>query len=133
NSRRVSIDCVDSYADGTPCVRIPAGKTKRERLVPLNEEAAASIRVLQADRKAERGFRDTQTGMVTRYLFVRHGKLISLQYLFDSALQTVCTAAGLTTADGKPTVSAHRFRHTVGTQLAERGATLRPIMNALGH
>ena len=131
--RRLALDCLDSYADGTPRLRIPAGKTKRERIVPLNEEAAAAIRALQADRKAERGFRDTQTGMVTRYLFVRHGQLISLQYLFDSSLQTVCTAAGLTTADGKPTISAHRFRHTVGTQLAERGAKLRTIMNMLGH
>ena len=131
--RRLALDCLDSYADGTPRLRIPAGKTKRERIVPLNEEAAAAIRALQADRKAERGFRDTQTGMVTRYLFVRHGQLISLQYLFDSSLQRVCTAAGLTTADGKPTISAHRFRHTVGTQLAERGAKLRTIMNMLGH
>jgi hypothetical protein len=131
--RRLSMDCLDRYADGTARLRIPAGKTKRERIVPLNEEAAAAIRVLQAERKAERGFRDTQTGMVTRYLFVRYGKLISLQYLFDSSLQTVCRAAGLTTADGKPTISAHRFRHTVGTQLAERGAKLRTIMNVLGH
>ncbi len=131
--RRLSVDCLDSYADGTPRLRIPAGKTKRERIVPLNEAAAAAIRVLQAHRKGERGFRDTRTGMVTRYLFVRHGKLISLQYLFDSALQTVCRATGLTTADGKPTISAHRFRHTVGTQLAERGAKLRTIMNVLGH
>lgn len=131
--RRLAVDCLDRYADGTPRLRIPAGKTKRERIIPLNEEAAAAIRVLQAGRKAERGFLDTQTGRVTRYLFVRHGQVISLQYLFDSALQTVCTAAGLTTADGKPTISAHRFRHTVGTQLAERGAKLRTIMNVLGH
>ncbi|MGR6924340.1 tyrosine-type recombinase/integrase [[Actinomadura] parvosata] len=31
------------------------------------------------------------------------------------------------------TVSAHRFRHTVGTQLAERGAKLHTIMKVLGH
>src|SRR4029077_2453455 len=30
-------------------------------------------------------------------------------------------------------VSAHRFRHTVGTQLAERGARLHTIMSILGH
>jgi hypothetical protein len=30
-------------------------------------------------------------------------------------------------------VSAHRFRHTVGTQLAERGAKLHTIMKVLGH
>ena len=45
--RRLALDCLDSYADGTPRLRIPAGKTKRERIVPLNEEAAAAIRVLQ--------------------------------------------------------------------------------------
>jgi hypothetical protein len=34
---------------------------------------------------------------------------------------------------GRPTVTAHRFRHTVGTQLAERGARLHTIMKVLGH
>ena len=36
-------------------------------------------------------------------------------------------------ADGRATVTAHRFRHTVGTQLAERGAKLHTIMSVLGH
>jgi len=30
-------------------------------------------------------------------------------------------------------ITAHRFRHTVGTQLAERGAKLHTIMKVLGH
>jgi Phage integrase family len=33
----------------------------------------------------------------------------------------------------EPTITAHRFRHTVGTQLAERGARLQTIMSVLGH
>lgn len=36
-------------------------------------------------------------------------------------------------SSGKPTITAHRFRHTVGTQLAERGAKLHTIMKVLGH
>ena len=44
-----------------------------------------------------------------------------------------CSAAGLVDAAGRPTVTAYRFRHTVGTQLAERGAKLRTIMSVLGH
>ncbi len=39
----------------------------------------------------------------------------------------------LVTPDGRPTVTAHRFRHTVGTQLAEKGARLHTIMQVLGH
>lgn len=59
--------------------------------------------------------------------------MLSLTYLFDDPLDQACTAAGLVTPDGRRTVSAHRFRHTVGTQLAERGARLHTIMSVLGH
>jgi len=131
--RRLEMDCLDSYPDGTPRLRIPAGKTKKERMIPLNEEAAESIRELQSRRRAQRGFRDSHTGALTHYLFVNHGKRLSSFYLFSSSLRQACQAAGLVTADGKPTISPHRFRHTVGTQLAEKGAKLHTIMKILGH
>jgi integrase len=132
--RRLSIDCLDAYPDGTPRLRIPAGKTKRERLIPLHEEAAAAIREIQALRcQQDRGLRDDQTGVLTRYLFLHLGRVFSLYYLFDRPMQTVCEAAGLLDGQGKPTISAHRLRHTVGTQLAERGAKLHTIMKVLGH
>jgi len=102
-------------------------------MIPLNEEAAKAICSLQKRRKGERGLRDEQTGLITRYLFVNRGKLLSEQYLFEYPLRVVCQAAGQVTAEGKPTVSAHRFRHTVGTQLTNRGAKLRTVMNVLGH
>jgi len=131
--RRLTVDCLDAYPDGTPRLRIPAGKTKQERLIPLNNEAAEAIRVLQVQRKGERGFRDDQTGLETHYLFLQRGKLLSANYLFDAPLTQACQAAGLVTAGGKRAVTPHRFRHTVGTQLAEKGATLHTIMKVLGH
>ena len=131
--QRLSVDCLDSYPDGTPRLRIPAGKTKRERIVPLNEEAASAIRLLQTRRKAQRGLRDRQTGVETHYLFMHHGRLISTKYLFEDALTKVCQASGLTTADNKRRITAHRFRHTVGTVLAQKGARLRTIQKILGH
>lgn len=130
---RLSLDCLDSYPDGTPRLRLPTGKTYQERMVPIHREAAEAIRVLQAQRKGERGLRDPKTGVMTRYLFMQHGKVLSASYLFTSALQTTCSEAGLLTAEGKPTVTAHRFRHTVGTQLARRQARMRTIMTILGH
>jgi len=131
--RRLSVDCLDQYPDGTARLRIPAGKTKKERLVPVNDEAAEAIRVVQMVRTGERGFRDSYTGVVTHYLFMNHGKLLSANYLFDAPLTRTCQAAGLTTADGKRLIHPHRFRPTVGTQLAEKGAKLRTIMSVLGH
>jgi hypothetical protein len=81
---------------------------------------------------------DERTGEQVRYLFVDHGVLLSASYLFEYPLQAVSKAAGLTGPTGwrgrqRGTVSAHRFRHTVGTQLAERGAKLHTIMKVLGH
>ncbi len=130
---RLQLDCLDAYPDGTARLRIPAGKTKRERMVPLNEEAAGVIRDLQAIRSPDRDFRDDITGVVTRYLFVNHGQRLSVAYLFDHPLLIACREAGLVDSAGRPTVTAHRFRHTVGTQLAERGAKLHTIMQVLGH
>ena len=131
--RRLSVDCLDDYPDGTPRLHIPTGKTYQERMIPIHEEAAAAIRALQALRKGERGFSDPKTGVVTRYLFVHQGMLLSATYLFEEALKKACTVAGLVTTAGKSTITAHRFRHTVGTQLARRGARLRTIQKILGH
>lgn len=133
--RRLAIDCLDRYPDGTARLRIPAGKTGRERMVPLHEEAAGALRTVIALRAGgvERALVDERTGAPVRFLFVMYGKLLSDFYLFETALQKACTAAGLMDAAGRGTVSAHRFRHTVGTQLAERGAKLHTIMSVLGH
>jgi hypothetical protein len=77
--------------------------------------------------------RDQTTGELVKYVFVRQGKLVSASTLFDDAFRTVCAAAGLVDPQGQPTVSAHRLRHTIGTQLAEGGARLQTIMAVLGH
>ena len=132
---RLSIDCLDRYPDGTARLRIPAGKTMRERMVPLHEEAAEALRAVMAMRSGgpERPLVDTRTGTTVQYLFLRRGKPMSMNYLFDYPLRAACKAAGLVDAAGRATVTAHRFRHTVGTQLAERGAKLHTIMSVLGH
>jgi integrase len=38
--RSLDLDCLDAYPEGTPRLRIPVGKGRTERLVPLHEEAA---------------------------------------------------------------------------------------------
>jgi integrase len=131
--RHLAVDCLDGYPDGTARLHIPAGKTYKERLVPLHEEAAEAIRDLQRRKTGARGLRNEQTGQEVRYLFMSRGKLLSEDYLFADSLQTVCQMTGITASDGKALVTPHRFRHTLGTQLTNRGARLNTVMKVLGH
>ncbi len=138
--RRLPLDCLDHYPDGTARLRLSGRKTYKERVVPLHQDAAAALQQVIEQRKdaPERSFTDEQTGEEIHYLFMSHGKLLSTHYLFDSPIQQACKTVGLVRPGGRDgtergTVTAHRFRHTVGTQLAERGAKLHTIMKILGH
>jgi len=134
--RRLEADCLDAYPDGTPRLRIPAGKTYAERMVPIAPEAADAIREIQAQRTIDRdrGMTDRVTRTQVRYLFIDRGRLRSAAYLYDEPLQQICQAIGLAPASGGGNaVTAHRFRHTVGTQLANKHARIGTIMAILGH
>jgi integrase len=130
---RLELDCLDTYLDGTPRLRIPVGKTGSERLIPLHPEAAEAIKGLQAIIPPSRGFKDEYSAKETQRLFVRLGRRLSATYLFEESLQLACTNARLVDDAGKGTITAHRFRHTVGTELVEGGARLHTVMKMLGH
>lgn len=133
--QRLELDCLDTYPEGHPRLRIPAGKTYTERSVPLHPEAANALReCIEATRaRNQHPLVDEVTRKPAYYVFQLRGKLMSTYRLFDAALQSACEHAGLLRPDGSRAVTSHRFRHTVGTQLAEEGARLQTIMAILGH
>src|SRR6218665_4085655 len=61
------------------------------------------------------------------------GRCLSSDFLFEDALSTACQAAGLVDNEGRQKYSAHRFRHTIGTELIEGGARVHTVMKMLGH
>ncbi len=133
--RRLASDCLDTYLDGHPRLRIPVGKGHTERSIPLHPQAAGALEPLiqRARQHAARESFDPSAGRAVQYVFARRGKQLSSAFLFEHSLKAACTVAGLVDAQGRATISAHRFRHTIGTQLAEGGARLQTIMAVLGH
>ncbi|MFI9604019.1 tyrosine-type recombinase/integrase [Streptomyces sp. NPDC052043] len=129
------MDCLDAYLDGYPRLRIPVGKTYTERMVPLHPQAADALRdLIDAAKAANAAARhDAWAQRPVRYVFMRRGKPMGRHFLFEDALEIACRKAGLVDGDGNLTVTAHRFRHTVGTQLADGGAQIQTIMAVLGH
>ncbi len=133
--RRLAVDCLDTYPDGHPRLRIPVGKGYTERSIPLHPQAAEALQPLIDAAREQRGRSrwDPSAGREVQHIFVVRGKLLSKSLLFDMALAEACSAAGLVDSAGKATITAHRFRHTIGTQLAEGGARIQTIMAVLGH
>ncbi len=133
--RRLAVDCLDTYPDGHPRLRIPVGKGHSERSIPLHPQAAEVLQPLIDIAREQHGCSrwDASAGREVQHIFVVRGKLLSKALLFDLALAEACTAAGLVDSAGRSSITAHRFRRTIGTQLAEGGARIQTIMAVLGH
>jgi integrase len=112
---RLSVDCLDAYPDSTARLRIPAGKTLKERVVPLHEQAAEALRAIIALRSGgpERPLLDERTGTRVRYLFLRHGRPMSAFYLFEYSLRDACKAR-------RRVIVRHRDDHPRGARSKSR-------------
>lgn len=133
--RKLHLDCLDTCPNGTPRLRLAAGKALKERTVPLHHEAADAIRELIKLRtdQPDRGILDPDLGQSVRYLFLRNGTLAGADYLFADPLAQIWAELAILNGQRKPAIHAHRFRHTLGTQLTEKGARMQTIMKVLGH
>jgi integrase/recombinase XerC len=107
------------------------GKGKKERLVPLGDEAAAALQIFLPSRAAKM----TSAG---KGILLQDGPLLTnLRMLGDCRLTTrsvgrivkaIAQSRGLA-ADVHP----HTLRHAFGTHMLEEGADLRAIQEMLGH
>ena len=98
------------------------GKGNKERLVPLNEMAAESLKSY-LDRRPEPA--DSESDDIV--FLNRFGKTLSRQSMF----KMIKTQALL--ADIRKEISPHTFRHSFATHLVEHGADLRVVQEMLGH
>jgi integrase/recombinase XerD len=99
------------------------GKGRKERLVPIGDQASRWIRTYQADAR-----RELLNGRASPRLFLnaRGGPLSRVG--FWKILKQHARRANL-----PRTVSPHVLRHSFATHLLERGADLRAIQLMLGH
>ena len=117
---------------GWPCLRFEATKVRAEQLVPLSARAAAAIRA-QQDHVRQRwpggspwlfpGIAGNDDG----------GKPYSHR-TFGQQLERWQQDIDLHDEAGQPvTVTAHQFRHTLGTRLINNGVPQHVVQKLLGH
>ncbi len=107
------------------------GKGKKERLVPLGDEAAGALRVFLP-------LREAKLAAAGKGKLIHDGPLVTnLRMRGDCRLTTrsvgrivkaIALSRGLA-ADVHP----HTLRHAFGTHMLEEGADLRAIQEMLGH
>lgn len=122
NSELVGIDLTDvRWSNEAILVR---GKGKKERYVPLGENAAAALRTYLPQREA---VLLGQKKKIPALLVSRRGTRLTTRSV-GRIVKQVAVARGLPSD-----VHPHTLRHAFGTHMLEEGADLRAIQELLGH
>jgi integrase/recombinase XerC len=129
NSELVSIDLEDiQWQNEAILVR---GKARKERYVPLGDEAAIALRAYLPQREAKLRAAGKggliEDGPLLTNLRMRGGCRLTTRSV-GRIVKAIAQSRGLT-ADVHP----HTLRHAFGTHMLEDGADLRAIQEMLGH
>ncbi len=129
NSELVGINPEDvRWRDEVVLVR---GKGRKERQVPLGDEAATAVRAYLPEREA-RMMAAGKGGMVPTGPLLVNARMRGSCRLTTRSVGRIVKAIGLSrglAADVHP----HTLRHAFGTHMLEEGADLRAIQEMLGH
>jgi len=117
---------------GWPCLRYYNSKVRTEALVPLSERAATTIVAQQAHVRSR--FPAGSTLLFPRQRANTDGTRPYVPSTLQQRLRRWSIEVDLRDeAGGAVTVTAHRFRHTVGTRMINQGVPAHIVQRYLGH
>jgi integrase len=129
----LELGAVVDYGAAGSWLRVPLGKLKTERSVPLDETTLAALDAWTTVRGRQRALPNPTTGKPTDFLFIEQGHRIG-PWRIRSGLESAAEQAGLLAPPGSPArITPHRLRHTYATMLANAGMSLQALMALLGH
>lgn len=129
----LELDAVVDYGPAGTWLRVPLGKLKTERSVPIDETTVAALDDWIAIRGRQRALPHPDTGKPTDFLFIEQGHRLR-PWRIRSGLDRAAEQAGLLAPPGSPArITPHRLRHTYATMLANAGMSLQALMALLGH
>ncbi|MHA7268733.1 tyrosine-type recombinase/integrase [Arthrobacter sp. HLT1-20] len=122
----LELDCVHQIAGNGAWLKVPLGKMKTERMVPLDDDSLALLDRITSARSPGQAITHPVTGKPVQFLFTHYGKRLHVNGL-RSELDRAAASAGL------GHVTTHQLRHTYATALINAGVTLQALMSLLGH
>lgn len=114
---------------------IPVHKTGRAFTKPVDPVVGEAIAAWEAVRPAQPNLIDPKTGEEVQFLFCYRAKRLSKTYLNHTLIPTLCGRAGIPRADARGSISSHRARSTIASQLfnAREPMSLFELQAWLGH
>jgi hypothetical protein len=114
---------------------IPVHKTGRAFTKPVDPLVGEAIAAWEAVRPTQPDLVDPKTGERVQFLFCCRAKRLSKTYLNHTLIPALCQRAGIPQRDTRGSISSHRARSTIASQLfnAREPMTLFELQAWLGH
>ncbi len=114
---------------------IPVHKTGRAFTKPVDPLVGEAIAAWETVRPAQPDLADPKTGERVQFLFCCRAKRLSKTYLNHTLIPALCQRAGIPRTDARGSISSHRARSTIASQLfnAREPMTLFELQAWLGH
>lgn len=122
----LELDCVHEVPGQGAWLKVPLGKLKTERMVPLDDETLAIVDRIAAARSPGRPLPHPRDGRPVDFLLTHHGRRLT-PYALRGTLARAANTAGV------DPVTPHQLRHTYATALINAGVSLQALMALLGH
>jgi len=120
--------CVTETPDGRYSLRVPLGKLRSERVIPIERETADLVRALRQLRGERPPTWDPDTCRWVQAIFTNQKNGFLERTSFYRKLKVIANALEIT-----HNVHPHRLRHTYATELLRNGLNLLAVMKLLGH
>jgi hypothetical protein len=114
---------------------IPTNKTGTAFTKPVDRVVGEAITEWERIRPTQPPAVDAKTGGLVDYLFTYRGYRVGLDYLNRTVIPLLCYKAGVPLQDARGSITTHRARSTIASQLANAKdpMTLLELQQWLGH
>jgi len=114
---------------------VPVTKTSRAFTKPVDVMVGKAVEEWERMRPDQRPALDAKTGEMVHYLFFYREQQVSKSYLNRTLIPMLCRKAGVPLSDARGTITSHRARSTIASQLynSREPMSLFDLQEWLGH
>jgi len=111
-------NAAEILADDAVCLLdVPVNKTSTALTKPVDPIVGQAIDAWQALRPGQPARTDRKTGQTVSMLFSVRAQPVARDYINHTIIPALCAKAGVPAADIRGTITSHRARSTIGSQL----------------